>query len=348
MIVKRKRGDLNKTYRPCKISEIVGHDTIKKTIGNALAKGILPHSMMFTGPSGCGKTTAARIIALGLNCVEGPTPEPCCKCDSCKATLALSSFATVEVDAGRTGDVGTTRRILDDLPAAPMGGERFKIAIFDEAHKLGGASGSEDALLKFLEDTPEHVYIILCTNEPQKLKEVTRNRCKTIQFGRLLDKDIYQLLEQVSQFEGYTYTPEILKYIVEESNGVPRQSLSYLQQIAGENSWTKDAASMIINAGLDIDSAEVINLGKILIESINFRKAVDSYKKMKNIPIETIRMGICGYFVGCLRRAKNFSEAQRFSAIIDLLQEPYFGNPKPEHKLINTLFKITQILHRRT
>jgi len=344
MIVKRGRGDLNKIYRPCKISEVVGHDTIKKTIGNALEKGTLPHSLMFIGPSGCGKTTFARIIALGLNCKEGPTPEPCCKCASCRAILDLNSLAVIEVDAGRTGDVGTTRRILDDLPAAPMGGEPFKVAIFDEAHKLGGKSSSEDAILKFLEDTPEHVYLMLCTNEPQKLKVVTRNRCKTTQFNRLTTDNIYALLEQVCQFEGFDYNTEVLRYVSKESEGVPRAGLSFLQQVASEGSWTKDAASLIINAGVDIDYVEVMDMCRGIMKHRSFQTALAHYKKIKNIPLEIMRMAICGFFVGCLRNAKTKIDADKYSKIIEFMSVPYFNNPKPEHILINSLFKITQIL----
>lgn len=344
MIIKRGVGDLNKVYRPCKISEVVGHDTQKRMIGNALSDRTLPHSSMFVGPSGCGKTTFARIIALGLNCKEGPTPEPCCKCDSCRAILNLNSLAVLEVDAGKTGDVGTTRRILDDLPAAPMGGEPYKVAIFDEAHKLGGKSGSEDALLKFLEDTPPHVYLMLCTNEPQKLKVVTKNRCKITQFNRLTPGNIYTLLEQVCQFEGFNYNAEVLNYISAEADGVPRAALSFLQQISSEGSWTKDAASLVINAGIDIDHVEVFNFCKALLRHKNFQTALVDYKKIKNIPLEIIRMSICGFFVGCLRNAKTLEEANRYSKIADFMSIPYFGNPKPEHILINSLFKITQIL----
>jgi len=343
MIIKRGMGDLNKAYRPCRIDEVIGHDSIKRVVKNALEKKTLPHAMLFTGVSGAGKTTMARIIALGLNCKEGPTGNPCCKCASCKSTLNLNSLAAIEIDAGRTGDVGTVRKILDDLPAAPMGGEPYKVAIFDEAHKLGGKSSSEDAILKFLEDTPEHVYIILCTNEPQKLKVVTRNRCKLIQFNRLTNSDIYNLLEQVSQFEGFDYNKDILTYITEESEGVPRAALSYLQMIASEGSWTKDAASLVINAGIDIDFKEVMDFCRILIKG-NFRNSLEFYKKVKNIPAETFRVNVCGFFVGCLKKANTLEEAERYSRIIEFMSEPFFSKPKPEHILINNFFKITQIL----
>lgn len=344
MIVRRGKGDLNKIYRPSKISEIVGNETIKRTIGKSMTQGTLPHAILFTGQSGCGKTTMARIVALGLNCMTGITGDPCCECESCKATLNLNSFAVQELDGTRTGNIDTVRKVLDDLPSAPMGGERFKIVIFDEAHNLSGKA--EQALFKVLEDMPDHVYIIMCTNLPEKLDEMTRNRCKITQFGRLKDDDVCKLLEQVCQFEGFDYKQDVLQYISEESNGVPRAALGYLQQIAAEGSWTKDAASLIINAGVDIDYVEVFDFCKLIIKERNFQSTVKAYSKIKKIPIEIIRMAICGFFVGCLKRANNLKEAQRFSEIIDLTSKPYFNNPKPEHILMNSLFKITQILRR--
>jgi len=342
MIIKRGKGDLNVIYRPCRIDEVKGHETIKNMIANAIENNKLPHALLFTGPSGCGKTSFARIIALGLNCENGPTANPCCKCESCRSILNLNSMSVIELDAGRTGDVATVRQIINDLPAAPFN-TRYKVAIFDEAHLLGGTSKSEDALLKFLEDTPSHVYIIFCTNYPEKLKEVTRNRCKIIRFERLTTQDIFSLLEEVSQFEGYTYNKEVLQYIAEESGGVPRAALSFLQQVAMEGSWTKDAASSIINAGVDVEYGEIIDLCKSILHG-KFKQAMDIFKTIKKIPAENVRISICGYFVGCLKRARRIDEATKFSRIIDLFSTPYFNNPKPEHILINSIFKACSII----
>lgn len=342
MIVKRGRGDLNKVYRPCRVEEVIGNETIKRMMKNALEQQTLPHSLLFTGPSGCGKTTFARIIALGLNCETGITPNPCCACDACRATLNLNSFAVIELDSARSSDVATVRRTLDDLPAAPMGGERFRVLIVDEAHNLSGKA--EDALLKFLEDVPEHVYIILCTNEPQQLKEVTRNRCKAVQFGRLTNSEIVTLLEQVSQFEGIEYKADVLNYIADESNGVPRASLSFLQQVASEGSWTKDAASLIINAGVDIDHIEVFNFCQMLVKGCSFKDAVLFLKKIKEIPPETMRINMCGFFVGCLKNARNLPDANKYSKIVDMMSMPIYHIPKAEHVIVNNVFKITQTL----
>lgn len=345
MIIPRKEGDLNIRYRPCTFAEMLGNENIKRMLSNAVKQNNLPHAMLFTGPSGCGKTTAARIIALTLNCKAGPVAGPCFKCDPCKSILDLNSFGVLEVDAARTGDVATIRGILDSLPAAPLGEEKYKVLIIDEAHNLVPPSKSEEALLKFLEDTPPHVYIILCTNEPRKLKEVTRNRCKLTQFGRLENRYIYELLEQVCQFEGFEYKKEILNYIVEESNGVPRQALTYLQQISSEGSWEKDVASLIINAGIETDQIEVFEFCKVLLKG-GWKNVLGAFKKIKNIPPETTRIIVTGFMAGCLRNSKNIEEAKQFSKTIDIISVPYYG-PKQEHVLLNNLFKILTILQGR-
>jgi len=345
MIIKRGKGDLNLVYRPCRIDEVYGHDTIKRVISNALTTGQLPHSMLFVGPSGCGKTTFARIVALGLNCEKGPTPNPCCKCSSCKSILGLNSLSVVEVDAGRIGDVATVRRILDELPSSPIDA-KYKVAIFDEAHLLVAPSKSEDALLKFLEDTPNHVYIILCTNYPNKLKEVTLNRCKVFRFERLLDKHIYKLLEEVAQFEGFEYKSNILKRIATEADGVPRAALSFLQQVALEGTWSEEAVNAITNTANEEEYAIGIDLVKTLLYK-GFKEAMVIYSKLNNVQLETVRMIVCGYLVGSLKKSKNINEAVKFSKAIELFEEPYFNNPKPEHKFINSLFKAALILHNK-
>jgi len=341
MIIRRGEGDLDKIYRPCTVKEIIGNQTIKNMIATGIEKRTLPHSIMFTGISGVGKTTIARIVALGMNCKEGPTPDPCCKCSSCKAILNLNSMSVIEVDGGRAGNIDTMRDILDNLPCAPLSDDRYKILIIDEAHLL--SDKSQSSLLKTLEDNREHVYIILCTNHPEQIKKIElKNRCKITQLGRLSDEEICSLLENVSEFEGMSYNKEILKYITSESNGVPRQALSFLQQVAADNTWTKEAASLIINAGIEIDQIEVFEFCKILLKS-GWKDILDAYKKIKNIPVETIRIVITGFIAGCLRNARSIDEAKKFSKIIDIISIPYYG-PKQEHVLMNNLFKTMLIL----
>lgn len=343
MIVKRANGDLNVAYRPCKFSDVIGNKFAVNMLSNAVVKKMIPHAMLFTGNSGCGKTTMARIVALALNCFEPEGPEPCLKCDACKSILSLNSFAVIELDGARAGNVDIIRSVLDDLPSASMGMEKNKVLIIDEAHNLTPPSKSEKALLKFLEDTPSHVYVILCTNEPHKFEDVTINRCKTVQFSRLSELEILKLLEEVSQFEGFSYNSDVLKYIVDESNGVPRQALTYLQLVSLEGSWTKEAASLLVNAGIDIDEIEVVDFCRAVVNRAPFKTLLQHYKKIKKIPAEKIRINMRGFLIGCVKKAKNINEAKMFHEAAEILRSPYY-NARPEHDLISDVFKITTIL----
>ncbi|RLI66686.1 MAG: hypothetical protein DRO67_00750 [Candidatus Asgardarchaeum californiense] len=292
----------------------------------------------------CGKTTFARIVALGLNCETGVTPNPCCECSTCKSIIALNSLSVLELDGARTGNIDTVRRVLNDLPAAPFGNDRVRVLILDEAHKLSDAA--EDALLKFLEDTPAHVYIILCTNEPQKLKEVIRQRCKMVQFSRLECKPIYELLEQVAQFEGMNYNSKILNKITEECEGTPRIALSFLQQINAEGSWTDEAVGFILSAGLEADQQEVIDMCRLLVKKHGQWQPVQNIflKLVKKIPVETMRIAATGFLSGCFKRSTSIEDATRYAKCVELVGQLYYG-PKPEHMLLMKLFRSYNIIH---
>jgi len=344
MIKKRKIGDLNVAYRPYRIDEVFGHDRIKSMVTGFLKNNTLPHASLFTGLPGCGKTTFARIIALGLNCETGITPNPCCECATCKSIIALNSLSVLELDGARTGNVDTVKRVLNDLPSSPFGSDRFRVLILDEAHRLSGAA--EDALLKFLEDTPAHVYVILCTNKPEKLQDVTRQRCKPIQFGRLEQHHLYALLEQVAQFDGMNYNKEILKKITEECEGTPRIALSFLQQINAEGTWSDEAVGFILSTGVEIDQQEVIEMCRMLIGKKQWQPIQDIFLKLvKKIPPETIRIASNGFLSGCFKRAKDLEQAKIYAKCVEIISQLYYG-PKPEHVLLVRLFRCYHLLNR--
>lgn len=342
MIQKRIYGDLKIAYRPYKLDEVVGNEYIKKIVSNGLINNTLPHSSLFTGPKGCGKTTFARIIALALNCEKGVSPNPCCVCPTCKSIINMSNMAVQEIDGTRTGQFDFINEVAKDLPYAPLTGERAKVIIVDEAHSL--TSKGESALLKPLEDTPKHVYVILCTNKPEKLAEATRDRCRagTIQFGRLEVKYIFELLEQVAQFEGMRYNKEALEYISNNSDGTPRTALGILQQVNNENSWELQTVKNICDIGVDVDIVEVIDFCKVLLRG-DFKATFNAFNKLKKIPPESCRIAILGYLIGCLKRSKHSTEAHKFSKAIDIISQPYYG-PKPEHTLLNSCFKISEVI----
>jgi len=336
--------DLNTVYRPCTVDEMLGNKTNTNIIKKGLENNQLPHSFLFTGDAGCGKTTAARIIALGLNCeaLEKSTPDPCLKCISCLSILNHNSIDVTEVNVGQSGGKDAVDSIVRDLLTAPFG-VRYKVIIFDEAHKLTPAA--QDLLLKIIEDGYRHVYFIFCTNKPEKLTDAFISRCNVMHFGRISQKLIVSMLEDVAQMEGMNYTPEVLNFLAEESRGVPRNALVWLKQTGDEGSWTVAAAKEIAGIMMGADDPQIIEISRALIKG-TFHPAAKAYDKIKNKnQAESVRLGITSYFVGCLRRAKNYSEADRFSQVLDILTVPIYEQGKPgDYRLYNYLYKVAKLL----
>lgn len=371
MIVKRKSrtagNDIQTVYRPCKLNEFFGNKTNKNIIKGNLDNNRVPHSFLFTGAPGCGKTTMARIIALGLNCEEGqsaedwaadvlqalgedvtkgPTSEPCLECRSCKSIINHNSMDTMEINVGAYGNKDDVLKVIDDLPTAPFI-DRYKVLIMDEAHKL--TSASQDVLLKIIEDSYSHVYFIFCTNEPQKLKDAFVERCNVMHFGRLPVDTIHKLLLDVCDGEGIDRSDknEVLKYLSEESEGVPRKALIWLKQVNDEGSWSLEAAKQVTGLLLDEADPQIIELSRTLLKG-GWKKSLALYKdkKMEKMPAESIRIAVAGFFVGCLKRSRTFPEGRKFSKILDVLTVPIYETGKlGQHKLINYMFKVVDLVN---
>ena len=351
MIIRRNSNhgsnDLNVVYRPCTINELLGQETNKKLIKNGLDTNTVPHTYLFTGDPGCGKTTAARIVSLGLNCEKGVSSKPCLKCNSCKSILNQSNLDVMEINVGRTGGKGDVDSIVSNLPYAPYN-SRYKVIIFDEAHKL--TSAAQDLLLKVIEDGYSHVYFIFCTNKPEKLKGKTNDgfaflsRCTTLHFGKLQASIIEDLLVNVCDFEGFNYDNKILKYLSLESGGIPRLSLIWLKQIISEGSWDMDIAKEITGVLIEEDDPKIIELSKFLLSG-SFKKAATVFESVsKTVEVESIRIVVTGYFVGCLKRSKRVGEGIMFSRALDILCEPIYESGKPaSYKFYNYMFKVSEI-----
>jgi DNA polymerase III subunit gamma/tau len=329
---------------------MLGNDTNKAFIKNALDDKKVPHTLLFTGDAGCGKTTAARILALGLNCDEnGEGSSPCLKCRSCKSILNSNSIDVKEVNVGQSGGKDHIDALVRDLPMAPFN-SNYKVIILDEAHKLTDAA--KDLLLKPLEDGFDHVYFVLCTNNPEKLKskkgsegEAFLDRCTTLDFGRVDLEEIAGLIKNVCEYEGYIYNQDVLDVITEASKGVPRNALRWLNQIAIEGSWQLKAAKQICSsAGTAEDDPQVIELSRALIKP-SFSDAVKIFGGIKKIPVESVRIGVAGFFVGCLKRSRTFGEARKFSKALDVLTIPIYEQGKlAEHKWYNYMYKVVDAI----
>lgn len=343
-------NDLNTVYRPCTVDEILGNPTNVNMIRKGLDGRSLPHTLLFTGDPGCGKTTAARVIALGLNCENSPVPtsKPCLECISCKSMLNQNSMDVIEINVAQTGGKDHVEKIVNDLPSAPFGA-RYKVLIFDEAHRLTDAA--QKLLLKVIEDGFSHVYFIFCTNRPEKLKMAGDtafiDRCNVMHFGRISKNLILNMLSNVAQFEGMNYNTEVISYIAGECRGVPRTALMWLKQASDEDSWTTEAIKEITGITIDGDDPKIIEISKALIKG-SFKDAVKVYDKIKNKnQAESVRLAITFYLGGCLKRARSYPDADRFSAALDIMTQPIYEQGRPgDYKLYNYLYKAARVLKR--
>lgn len=218
---------LARKWRPKNFSELVGQDTTVQTLSNALSTGRLHHAYLFTGTRGVGKTTIARIIAKCLNCEKGVSPTPCGECSICMAIDRGQFVDLIEVDAASRTKVEDTRDLLDNVQYAPSQG-RYKIYLIDEVHMLSGHSFN--ALLKTLEEPPEHVKFLLATTDPQKLPITILSRCLQFHLRHITPEIMRPHLEHILQTEKLTYELPALELIAQAAKGSLRDALSLLDQ----------------------------------------------------------------------------------------------------------------------
>ncbi|MET7373197.1 DNA polymerase III subunit gamma and tau, partial [Micromonospora arida] len=221
---------LYRKYRPRTFAEVIGQEHVTEPLSQALRSGRLNHAYLFSGPRGCGKTTSARIMARSLNCEQGPTPEPCGKCESCRslATDGTGSIDVIEIDAASHGGVDDARELRERAFFAPAS-SRFKIYIIDEAHMV--STQGFNALLKLVEEPPEYVKFIFATTEPEKVLGTIRSRTHHYPFRLFPPKVVRPYLEQLTQAEGVAVEPAVFPLVVRAGGGSMRDSLSVLDQL---------------------------------------------------------------------------------------------------------------------
>ncbi|XQW86449.1 DNA polymerase III subunit gamma/tau [Thalassotalea piscium] len=218
---------LARKWRPKNFQELVGQEHVVTVLSNALSQNRLHHAYLFTGTRGVGKTTIARIFAKSLNCLEGVSATPCGKCDVCQ-DIDLGRFVDLlEIDAASRTKVDDTREILDNVQYAPTRG-RYKVYLIDEVHML--SRSSFNALLKTLEEPPEHVKFILATTDPQKLPITVLSRCLQFHLKALMVEQINQHLHSILASENITFEPAALLLLAKAARGSIRDSLSLTDQ----------------------------------------------------------------------------------------------------------------------
>ena len=220
---------LYRKYRPEVFEDVVGQEHVEKTLMNAIAEGSVAHAYLFCGPRGTGKTTSARLLAKALLCENGPTVSPDGTCPQCQEIAQGTHPDVNELDAAsRTGVDNVREEIIGRVNFAPTRG-RYKIYIIDEVHMLSTAAFN--ALLKTLEEPPEHVVFILCTTDPHKVPETIQSRCQRFDFRRFSIEEIVSYLKRICAGEGYTYEEEALEFIAAKSAGGMRDATTALEQV---------------------------------------------------------------------------------------------------------------------
>src|SRR6202795_246789 len=208
-------------WRPQTFDDLVGQVHVTETLGNAIRNNRVAHAYIFSGARGVGKTTAARILAKALNCVTGPTPEPCGECDSCKEIAAGTSLDVIEIDAASNRGIDQIRELREMVRYSPAPG-RFKVVILDEAHML--TDEASNALLKTLEEPPERVIFVMATTEPENLAETIRSRSQHFHFRALTFAEITGRLEAIAKKENLQIEPGAVAVIARMSEGSLRDA----------------------------------------------------------------------------------------------------------------------------
>ena len=239
---------LYRKYRPSVFADVIGQEHVTVPLSNALESGRTHHAYLFSGPRGCGKTSSARIMARSLNCVKGPTPNPCGECQSCNDLVANGpgSLDVIELDAATHGLVDDARDLRDKAFFAPVQ-SRYKIYIIDEAHQLG--PGAANALLKVVEEPPPHVIFIFATTEPDKLIATIRSRTHHYPFRLVPPGILAAHLEKICNHEGVSVAKGVIPLVVRASGGSVRDALSVLGQLlagAGKDGVSYEIAIQLL------------------------------------------------------------------------------------------------------
>ena len=325
---------LYRKFRPLTFSEMVGQEHITKTLKNQIISDRVGHAYLLNGGRGTGKTSAAKILARAINCLNPKDGEPCNECEICKGALSGSLTDIVEMDAASNNSVEDIRSIREEVNFLPTKA-KYRVYIIDEVHML--STGAFNALLKTLEEPPEHVKFILATTEPQKLPATILSRCQRFDYKRISNEDIIKRLEIVCKESNIEATKGALDIIATLSEGAMRDALSILERCIqdGENKIDEDKikdlvgipkitfVNSIIQAILeyDVDKAlkkveEILKEGKdisqFIWEMIKYVKDILIYQAVGKLEL---------YNEEELEQIKTISEAVSKDKLVDMVYQ---------------------------
>lgn len=217
---------LYRRWRPLTFDDIVGQKHVAQTIKNEVASGNVGHAFLFCGTRGTGKTSTARILSRAINCTNNKDGNPCNECDSCRGILSGSIMDVVEIDAASNSGVANIRSLRDEANYAAAS-VRYKVYIIDEVHAL--SKDAFNALLKLLEEPPEHVKFVLATTEANKVLDTISSRCQRFDFNKITKSDIFARLDEICEAEMIQIEPDAIRMVAEAADGSLRDALSILE-----------------------------------------------------------------------------------------------------------------------
>src|SRR5215204_1720360 len=268
-------ASLYRRHRPQSFAEVVGQEHVVRTLSNAVEKGRVHHAYLFVGSRGTGKTSMAKILARSLNCVRGPTLEPCSECEPCRTIAAGTSFDVIEMDAASNRSVDDIRVLRERVGFAPAAG-RWKVYILDEAHML--TEEAWNAFLKTLEEPPPNTAFVLATTEPQKVMATIVDRCQRFDFQRPSLEQIAEVVKRVAAAESITIEDGAVALISRYATGSFRDALGTLDQLVafGGDSVTTDEVVEVLGAAdadLLFDTTDALASG-------NARAALEAVERL--------------------------------------------------------------------
>jgi DNA polymerase-3 subunit gamma/tau len=284
-------------YRPQDFSQLIGQGQVSQALANAITTNRVGHAYLFTGARGVGKTSTARIFAKALNCINGPTTAPCGQCDMCQGIAAGSDVDCLEIDGASNRGIDEIRQLRSNVNIRPSRA-RYKIYIIDEVHML--TNQAFNALLKTLEEPPEHVKFIFCTTEADKIPITVLSRCQRFDFAPIEMRSIVERLEHICTTEGVQAEPEALQIVARRAAGSMRDSQSLLEQLlsfGGQQITVADVHSLLGTA----HSARLAALANCIAN----RDAAAALREVEAAVTEGVDLGafteqLLGYFRDCL------------------------------------------------